>query len=65
MHIHTHPQAFSQLYNEGALDYEKVLRMLRLWNTASTIMEGDLSWGVGARIAQVHIYTRGGVALMD
>jgi len=31
----------------------QVLNMLQLWNTASTIMDSDLSWGIGARIAQV------------
>jgi hypothetical protein len=31
----------------------QVLNMLQLWNTASMIMGSDLSWGVGARIAQV------------
>lgn len=27
--------------------------MLRLWNTVSTNIGSDLSWGIGARIAQV------------
>jgi len=27
--------------------------MLQLWNVASTIMDSDLSWGIGARIAEV------------
>ena len=54
-HPPSFPQAFAQLYNEDILDYDKVLSMLQLWNIASTIMDSDLSWGLGARIAQVRI----------
>ena len=43
---YTHPPSIPPFF-----PYQ-VLNMLQLWNTASTIMDSDLSWGVGARIAQ-------------